>query len=224
MEQTKVLLVDDDTQLGNLLSMALTAEGYTVHFQNSLTGIKSIIEEFAPSILVFDVQVGEEDGIHHAKDILQAYPSMPILFISSHTDVDHVTRGVKTGGVGYLRKPFAMEELIAYIERFARTEKQKAQIAQVGGYRLNLTTRELTQKDKVIKQLSPHEFKCLTLLLENQNNIVPYQTLAEGIWNKKYSETEASMNNLIFKLRKIFENDRQIYIQTVKNVGYRLIC
>lgn len=224
MEQTKVILVDDDTQLGNLLNMSLTEEGYLVHFQNSLTGIKSIIEEFNPSILVFDVEVGKEDSINHAGDILQAYPSLPILFISSHTDVEYVARGVRTGGVGYLRKPFEAEELIAYIERFARMEAQKVQFVQVGSYRLNMTTRELTQKDELIKQLSPNEFKCMLLLLENRNEIVTYQTLSEGVWNKKYAETEATMNNLISKLRKILENNRQISIQTLKNVGYRLIC
>lgn len=224
MKQNKVVLIDDDTNLGNLLSMALCADGYKVHFQNSLTGIKDIIGEFKPSILVLDVEIGEEDGILHAKDILQTYPFLPILFISSHTDIENVVRGVRTGGVGYIRKPFDIQELKIYIDRFALSGESKKQVVEIGSYILDLKARKLLQENMVIKQLSPHEFSCLRILLKKRNNIVSYEKLSEKIWNKTYSETEATMNNLISRLRKLLENDPLIRIQTIKNVGYKLIC
>ena len=224
MPQIHVILIDDDTDLGNLTSMALRAEGYKVHFQNTLAGLKGIIEEFKPSVLVLDVEIGEEDGIVHAKEILKTYPLLPILFISSHTDIESITRGVRTGGMGYIRKPFDVRELKIYIERFALVGKNDESFAEIGRYALQLKTHELFYGDKVVKQLSPHEFTFLRMLLENKNGIVPYEILSDKVWGKKYSETEASMNNLISKLRKLLENDPHVCIQTVKNIGYKLIC
>lgn len=223
MSAIKVILVDDDTDLGNLLSMALSAEGFTVHFQNRLSGLQSIIEEFKPSVLVLDVEIGGEDGIVHAQEILKTHPALPILFISSHTDIESVTRGIRTGGVGYIRKPFDLQELKIYIERFALADAHNEMVIEIGNYTLRLKTRELFYRDKDIKQLSPHEFIFLQLLLQNRNNIVRYEDLAEKVWSKKYLETEASMNNLVSRLRKLLENDSHVCIQTVKNVGYKLV-
>lgn len=223
MEPTKVILVDDDTHLGNLITMELTADGYIVHFQNSLSGIKSIIDSFKPSILVLDVEIGADDGITSAKDILQDYPSMPILFISSHTDTDNISRGVRSGGVGYIRKPFDMEELKVYIERFALTEKDETHINEIGSYSLNLETRELLHNDVLIRQLTPLEFNGLQLLIQNRNEIILYKEISKKVWNKEYPETEASMHNLIAKLRKLLKNDPRIFIQTIREIGYKLI-
>ncbi|HTN68630.1 MAG TPA: response regulator transcription factor [Dysgonamonadaceae bacterium] len=221
MEPTKVILVDDDTHLGNLISMELTADGYKVHYQNSLTGIKGIIESFEPSILVLDVEIGEDDGITTATDILETYPLMPILFISSHIDIDDIKRGVSGGGVGYIRKPFDMDELKVYIERFALTEKSL--FTEIGSYSLNLETRELLHKGVRITQLSLLEFNGLQLLLKNKNKTVDYKDISIKLWDKEYPETEASMNNLISKLRKLLKNDPRIFIQTIREIGYKLI-
>jgi DNA-binding response OmpR family regulator len=222
MEQTKVLLVDDDTDLGNLISMVLKADGYIVHYQNSLAGIEGIIQEFKPSIVVLDVEVGEDDGIEKAKEIIQTHPSLPILFISSHTDMDSVRRGIGSGGVHYFRKPFDMQELKIYIDRFTHPEREKATFAEIGDYSLNLNTRELFYKHNLVKQLSALEYHMLRLLLQNKNEVVSNETLSEKIWNKKYPETEASINNLVSKLRKLFEVDQDVEIQNVKGIGYRL--
>lgn len=223
MEQTKVLLVDDDTDLGNLISMVLTADGYRVHYQNSLAGIEGIIQEFKPSIVALDVEVGEDDGIEKAREIIQTHPSLPILFISSHTDMDSVRRGIGSGGVHYFRKPFDMQELKIYIDRFTHPEREKATFAEIGDYSLNLNTRELFYKHNLVKQLSPLEYQLLRLLLQNKNEVVSNEILSEKIWNKKYPETESSLNNVISKLRKVVNKDTEVQIQTIKNKGYKLV-
>lgn len=221
MSTIKVILVDDDTDLGDLVSSCLIDNGYGVHYQNTLFGLENIIEAFKPSILVLDVEIGLEDGITHAKNIIQKYPSVPILFISSHIETDDVTRGIISGGVGYLRKPFDMEEVCAYIERFAVPVNSVDKI-QFGSYSLSITTRELFLKDSIEKQLSRLEFNLLHLLLENANNIVTHETIAETIWQKDYQEIEHTLNNLISKLRKILNEDTSVDIDTIKNVGYKL--
>lgn len=222
MEKTKIILVDDDIDLGDLISSSLISEGYEVHFQSSLAGIESIIEAFNPSILILDVEIGEDDGVTRAKNILQEFPSLPILFISSHTEAPDVARGVTVGGVGYIRKPFDMEELKAYIKRFALRIKTNGRITKIGHYTLNRQTRELHLRGVLMKQLSRLEFDVLQLLLANANDIVVYESLSKKIWNKKHSEVEHTLNNVISKLRKALHHTDAVDIQTIKDVGYKL--
>ena len=221
-DSIKVVLVDDDILLGNMVSSVLTADGYKVHFQNSLTGITNIIHEFDPSILILDVEIGEEDGITTAQQIIEIYPSLPILFISSHIESGTATRGIRTGGVGYVRKPFEMEELEAPIDRFALPGREISGMQIGDNYSLNIQTRELYYQGGKVKQLSPHEFTGLLLLTQNKNEIVSYETLSKRVWGKPYVDTEASMNNLISKIRKLLESDLNIILHTIKNIGYKL--
>src|SRR5690554_2797995 len=115
MEPLKVLFVDDDLEFGQIITLGLTRLGHKVHFQTSLAGIDEAIVQFAPAMIVLDVEIGEDNGIDKAKELLSLFPSIPILFVSSHTDVSFVTKGIAAGGVNYLKKPFDIRELDAYI-------------------------------------------------------------------------------------------------------------
>ena len=97
MEPLKVLFVDDDTDLGNIINIGLATLGYRVHFQNSLLAINEVIDQFSPSIIVLDVEIGDDNGIEKAREITQKFPSIPILFVSSHTDISYITEGLEVG-------------------------------------------------------------------------------------------------------------------------------
>lgn len=223
-EAVKVLIIDDDTELGNLMNMALKLSGYDVHFQSSLIGVEAIIEQFAPSIIVLDVEVGCENGIEKANKIVKAYPDIPILFISSHTDIDNITKGISVGGVGYLKKPFEIQELEVYINRFA-TKPNIDQFVHIGAYSLNLCNQQLIYKEEHIKNLSPMENNGLLLLIKNKNKIVARQQFYEVLWGTNLEAgMEATLNNLILKLRKFLEKDSKITIKTIKFKGYMLDC
>jgi DNA-binding response OmpR family regulator len=224
-EAVKVLIIDDDTELGNLMNMALKLSGYDVHFQSSLIGVEAIIEQFAPSIIVLDVEVGREDGIEKANKIVKAYPDIPILFISSHTDIDNIRKGISVGGVGYLKKPFEIQELEVYINRFATKPNSADQLVPIGAYSLNICNQQLIYKEEHIKSLSPMENNGLLLLIKNKNKIVTRQQFYDVLWGTNpESEMEATLNNLISKLRKLLEKDSKITIKTIKYKGYILEC
>lgn len=223
-EAVKVLIIDDDTELGNLMNMALKLSGYDVHFQSSLIGVEAIIEQFAPSIIVLDVEVGRENGIEKANKIIKTYPDIPILFISSHTDIDNITKGISVGGVGYLKKPFEIQELEVYINRFA-TKPNTDQLVLIGAYSLNLSNQQLIYKQEHVKNLSPMENNGLLLLIKNKNKIVSRQQFYEVLWGTNFETgMEATLNNLILKLRKLLEKDSKITIKTIKFKGYILEC
>ncbi len=223
-EAVKVLIIDDDTELGNLMNMALKLSGYDVHFQSSLIWVEAIIEQFTPSIIVLDVEVGRENGIEKANKIIKTYPDIPILFISSHTDIDNITKGISVGGVGYLKKPFEIQELEVYINRFA-TKPNTDQLVPIGAYSLNPNNQQLIYKQELIKNLSPMEYNGLLLLIKNKNKIVTRRQFYEVLWGTNLETgMEATLNNLILKLRKLLEKDSKITIKTIKFNGYMLDC
>lgn len=106
MSKAKVLFIDDDVMLGNIVTMALTEEGYAVHQQNSLTGIKAVVNEFRPAIIVMDVEIGVEDGIDVMPELYAVSPEIPIIVISSHTESNELIRALRNGAIAYLKKPF----------------------------------------------------------------------------------------------------------------------
>ena len=158
--QTRIILVEDDIDLGEVIYSVLENDGYNIHFQSSFLGIEDKIRSFNPSILVFDVEVGNDDGINIASKILKNYPKIPILFISSHTESEYATKGIVTGGIGYIRKPFELNELKAYIDRFAISSHSPDII---GNFTIDKTNYNIYLSGELIKQLTPLEFKILKI-------------------------------------------------------------
>ncbi len=219
MTKLRVLFVDDDTELGNFVSMALTSLGYKVHFQNSLIGIESIIEEFSPSIILFDVEIGQDNGIDRAKKVLSKFKHVPILFVSSHTDAKMIAKGISTGGVAYMRKPFSITELNAYIRRFALD----VNILKIASYSLDIREQSLFYNDTLIKKLSKLEFKLLELLISHKKALITKEQIAQTLWRVNSGEEyEANINNLISKIRELLSKDTSVSLKTIRGKGYRL--
>jgi Response regulators consisting of a CheY-like receiver domain and a winged-helix DNA-binding domain len=222
MEPLKILFVDDDLDFGKLICLGLNQLAYKVHFQTSLAGIEEAITQFSPSIIVLDVEIGEENGIEKARELISVFPSLPILFVSSHTDISFVTEGIAAGGVHYLKKPFDIRELDAYIQRFASKQPISKEIC-IGNYLLNAETSQLFYDDTLPIQITPLEKNALVLFWKNKNTPVSSDLLSRDVWGKKHTpDLDPSIHNLISKLRKLLNKDEHVWISTVKGVGYQL--
>lgn len=220
MNKARVLFIDDDVMLGNIVTMALTNEGYVVHQQNSLTGIKAVVSEFRPAIIVMDVEIGAEDGIDAMPELYAVSPEIPIVIISSHTASNEVVRALQNGAVAYLKKPFEPEELIAYIERYAHTAQKLLPKIKIASLELDVQTHILYQESRKLKKLSKLEFALLLLLNEHQGEIVSHGEISK-LWGGAIIE-DHSLYNLIAKLRKTLSVDVHIKIDTVGGDGYIL--
>ena len=219
---TKILLVDDDIDLGGFIDMALTSLGYEVHFQNSLLGINAVIGEFNPGVIVLDVEIGKQNGIEEAENILKYYPNIPVIFISSHSQIENISKGLSAGGVCFLKKPFDIQELEAYIHRFSYDNPQE-NVISIGMYSLELTNQKLIFKEEVVKHLSPLEKNGLLLLIKNVNKVIKREEFSKELWGDEFSSTnEATLNNLISKLRGMIKKDTRLSIKTIKFNGYML--
>lgn len=220
MNKAKVLFIDDDVMLGNIVTTALTDEGYVVHQQNSLTGIKAVVSEFRPAIIVMDVEIGAEDGIDAMPELYAVSPEIPIVIISSHTASNEVVRALQNGAVAYLKKPFEPEELIAYIERYAHTAQKLLPKIKIASLELDVQNHILYQGSRKLKRLSKLEFALLLLLNEHQGEIVSHGEISK-LWGGAIIE-DHSLYNLIAKLRKTLSVDVHIKIDTVGGDGYIL--
>lgn len=220
MNKARVLFIDDDVMLGNIVTMALTNEGYMVHQQNSLTGIKAVVSEFRPAIIVMDVEIGTEDGIDAMPELYAVSPEIPIVIISSHTASNEVVRALQNGAVAYLKKPFEPEELIAYIERYAHTAQKLLSKIKIASLELDVQNHILYQGSRKLKRLSKLEFALLLLLNEHQGEIVSHGEISK-LWGGAIIE-DHSLYNLIAKLRKTLSVDVHIKIDTVGGDGYIL--
>lgn len=226
MKKLKILFVDDDINLGGFVSNVLETDyNYRVHFQNTLIGINIIIQTLEPDIIILDVEIGEENGIDKAKDIVAKHPLIPIIFVSSHTEDDFITRGINTGGNAYLPKPLSIPVLVSYIQRFTTNtqQQQQQQVIEISHYQLNLITNKFSYKRQLVKKLSPFEKNTLELLMQHPNKVVTKEQFAEKLWGHSLeTQNIASLNNTLSKLRDLFKNDSSLKINTLRGIGYIL--
>lgn len=218
MDKIKVLFIDDDVALGQLVSTALQEEGFEIHYQSSLLGAKSVVAELEPNVIVLDVEIGLYDGITVAPELQRLVPDAPILFISSHTELSEVVRGLAAGAVTYLKKPIEIEELIAYIKRYAVPFRPS--LLKLASFGLDLSTRIVYKDSQQIRKLSKLEFMLLKLLYDHKNKVVTREEI-EKLWEGAIM-SEHSLYNFIAKLRKLFADDSDITLVTMQENGYML--
>lgn len=213
----KVLLIDDDTLLGNILTTTLTMEGMEVHYQSSLTGLKAVVKEFKPNIAVLDIEVGTGDGITRMPDIRKVTDTLPVIIISSHTEADEVKRALQQGALVYLKKPIDVFELKAYIERYANEWKQTS--LYFGNMELDTESRILSYRGEEVKRLTWLEYGILTLLYEHAGKSVPHACFSD-LWEDG-AMSDASLQNYISRVRKLISKDPSLSLDSTGK-GYVL--
>jgi DNA-binding response OmpR family regulator len=221
MANTKVLLIDDDINLGNILTVGLRKYGFETEYMTSLYAIEEMVKKYQPNIIVLDVEVGIENGIKVMPKLQLCFSDIPVIFISSHTDVEYVVDAIGNGGMAYLKKPFSTKELIAYIKKYANNHKEKSYELVFGESVLNTSTHILSVAGNEPKRLSEKEYKLLSVLILHINDIVTRKDISSELWPNGYASNE-SLNNLISRLRNYLRKDASINIKTFFKSGLQL--
>ncbi len=226
-QKIKVLLVDDDTILGNGIIAELNERGFETTYLSAVYGVSEAIQQFKPDILVFDVEIGKENGIAMAENLFKGSPLLPIIFISSHHEDEIKEAGLSAGAVAYLDKPFSIKLLVAHIDRFVRMTKNSSgtfsNIIPVSSMQLDTKNRALILNDGSIVDLRSMEFNILRELVVNINKIVSRENIYFAIWeNQTAYYNEQSLNNYIRRLRNILEHDNKVEIILHRGLGYKL--
>jgi two-component system, OmpR family, response regulator len=227
MKNTKILLAEDDSNLGTLLKNYLTAKNYeTVLFING-----SLALEAFPSgsygLCILDIMMPEMDGLTLAREIRLTDPDVPIIFLTAKNQKEDVIDGFKSGADDYITKPFSMEELLYRIEAILRRTNspaisRKDDSYTIGEYTFDPLKQFLVYKEQQIK-LTTKESELLELLCRHGNEILERNFALKTIWIDDNYFNARSMDVYITRLRKYLRKDPSVKILNIHGRGYKLI-
>ena len=228
MEQkTKLLLAEDDENLGLLLKEYLVAKGYEANlYPDGEAAYKGFMKEHY-DICILDIMMPKKDGFSLAKDIRMVNADIPIIFLTAKNLKDDVIEGFKLGADDYITKPFSMEELIFRIEAILRRTSQESLSASesvytLGKYTFDTRKQILSDAEKSVK-LTTKESDLLQLLCQNANKVLERNYALKSIWIDDNYFNARSMDVYITKLRKHLKDEPSVEIINVHGKGYKLI-
>lgn len=184
----------------------------------------AMFSELRPALVVTDVMMPRSDGFRLTRRIRSVDREVPILFLSARSSSDDVVEGFASGGDDYLRKPFAMNELLARIEALLRRREGRrpaGRVYAVGDYTFD-AERWMLSRGQERTKLSAREAAILAMLVEGGDGIVENSRILGEIWGDDSYYAQRSLNVYVTRLRHRLAADRRIEIVSVRNVGYRL--
>ena len=222
-DKLKILLCEDDENLGMLLREYLQAKGYAAELcPDGEAGYKAFMKTKF-DICVLDVMMPKKDGFKLAQEIRQGSPDMPIIFLTAKTLKEDILEGFKIGADDYITKPFSMEELVFRIEailRRVRGKKNKENtLYHIGRFTFDTQKQLLTIGEKQTKLTTKEN----ELLCSHANEILQRDFALKTIWIDDNYFNARSMDVYITKLRKHLKDDDQIEIINIHGKGYKLI-
>ncbi|MCF8221784.1 MAG: response regulator transcription factor [Bacteroidales bacterium] len=223
----KILLAEDDVNLGILLTDYLNAKGYSVSHH---TDGKKAIDAFSEAsfdLCLLDIMLPEIDGISLAKKIRAKREDIPVIFLTAKSQEDDKIEGFRVGADDYITKPFSMEELIYRIEAILRRTRNHP-LEDSEEYKLGIFTfqplSQVLRSDNKSHKLTTKESELLHLLCKNRNEILERNYALKTIWVDDNYFNARSMDVYITKLRKYLKEDPSITILNVHGKGYKLLC
>ncbi|MFA5575225.1 MAG: response regulator transcription factor [Brumimicrobium sp.] len=221
----KILLVEDDTSLGFVISDQLITSGYDVFLAtNGAEGFKRFNERKF-HLCIFDVMMPVKDGFSLAEDIRKIDKNIPILFLSAKSMTEDKVKGFNVGADDYLTKPFSSEELKARVKALLKrvnlqTEEVITKIP-IGKYTFDVSNYTLSGPD-FEKKLTKKETQILKILSQFINQVVPREIILNAVWGKDDYFVGRSMDVFVTKLRKYFSNDENVSIENIHGIGFKL--
>ncbi len=232
MEQgtTKVLLVEDDENLGKLLGEYLTAKGYDTTLRTDGDEGYQAYKKGEHDFLILDIMMPLKDGITLAREIRSIDAATPILFLTAKSMRSDTLEGFDAGADDYMVKPFSMDELVARMEAILRrarkdleeAEALKKEVNQLGHYKFNYTDQYL-ERDGERRQLTTKENELLFLLYKYRNRLLEREVALRAVWGNEGYFNGRSMDVYIARLRKYLKNDPGLRILNVHGKGFKLV-
>ena len=223
-EQVRVLVVDDEPNIVDVISMALRFEGFSVDSAGSGADAIASVAASKPQVMVLDVMLPDIDGFEVARRLAGARAGVPILFLTARDGTEDIVRGLTLGGDDYMTKPFSLEELVARIRTILRrsglTEPESSQLV-FADLALDEDTREVSRGARPI-ELTATEFRLLRYLMANPRRVLTRAQLLDHVWQYDFGGDARVLETYISYLRKKIDVEAPALIHTVRGVGYVL--
>ncbi|MGG7160067.1 response regulator transcription factor [Clostridium baratii] len=220
----KILIVDDDLEILNLLKDIFEDEGFLVYTANDSNNAITLLKNL-PDIILLDVMMPGKDGFSLCTEIRDSV-KCPIIFLTAKTEEADIIKGLALGGDDYITKPFSVKEIRARVMAHLRRDKRKSNINKnflmFNNLKIDLNSREVLYYDNLVK-LTKREFDIIELLSLNSGQVFSKERIYEKIWGYDAEGDSSTVAEHIKKLRAKFQNINSNFrfIQTVWGVGYK---
>jgi two-component system, OmpR family, response regulator len=221
----RVLVVDDEATLAELMSMALRLEGWDV--RSAADGVSAVrtARDFRPDAVVLDVMLPDVDGFEVLRRMRAEAPALPVLFLTAKDSVEDRIAGLTAGGDDYVTKPFSLEEvtlrLRALMRRTGVTEAGEGASLVVGDLTLDEDSREVHRAGEPV-ELTATEFELLRFLMRNPRRVLSKAQILDRVWHYDFGGQANIVELYISYLRKKIDAGRAPMIHTLRGAGYVL--
>ena len=224
MPPPRILVVDDEPNIAELLSAALSFEGYEVGVASTGAEALDQVRTFRPNLVMLDVMLPDFDGTEVCKRLRNQGEQMPIVFLTARDTVQDKVEGLSMGD-DYVTKPFSIEELMARVGAILRRAGEVAaadtSILQFADLTMNVDTHEVWRDEHPI-DLTATEFNLLRYLLENARRVISKSELLDNVWGFEFQGDPNIVETYISYLRKKVDASEPALIHTIRRVGYTL--
>ena len=228
-DEIKVLMAEDDENLGLILSERLKSKGFAVDLATDGSMAFDMFNAKSYDLLILDIMMPVKDGFTLAKEIRKTNPDTPIIFVTARSMKEDVLKGFEIGADDYLTKPFSMDELMVRIHAVLRRTLRRGVVSagEVDQYHFskthfNAVTQTLTI-DGQQTDLTSKESELLRMLSARINEVVPREQALKQIWGSDTYFNGRSMDVFISKLRKMLQSDGNVEIMNVHGKGFKLV-
>ena len=223
-ESSRVLVVDDEPNIVDVISMALRFQGFTVESAGTGTEALSQVAAFRPDLIVLDVMLPDMEGFDVAKRLGAERAATPIIFLTARDAPEDKLRGLTSGGDDYVTKPFSLEELLARVRNvLRRTGRAEADSSRLSFEDLELDedSREVSRAGEPI-ELTATEYRLLRYFMVNPRRVLTRAQLLEHVWEYDFGGDARVLETYVSYLRKKLDAHGAPLIHTVRGVGYAL--
>nr|WP_200940121.1 MtrAB system response regulator MtrA [Aeromicrobium sp. Root495] len=219
----RVLVVDDDASLAEMLTIVLEAEDLTARVCRTGSEVMEAMADFKPDVVLLDLMLPGIDGMQVCREIRKT-SAVPIIMLTAKADTPDVVRGLEAGADDYITKPFKNTELVARIRVRLRRTDQIAEPLEFGDIVLDPAGHTVTRKGQPL-ELTPLEFDLLACLLGSPEQVFTRETLLQKVWGYHHPGDTKLVNVHMTRLRSKIEDDAENpqVIRTVRGVGYQAV-
>jgi DNA-binding response OmpR family regulator len=219
----KILLVEDDPALADVMRRGLTESGYVIDLEVDGEGAEAAASTTTYDAIILDVMLPGREGLAVARTLRARDILTPILMVTARDTVEDVVAGFDAGADDYLRKPFAFDELEVRLRSVTRRETvRQRDILQVGDLTMNLATHEVRRRDRPVV-LTPRETAFLAYFMRNAGLILTRPMLEDALWERDRETASNVIDVFVRRLRRKVDLDgEESIIQTIRGVGYRM--
>lgn len=222
----RVLIVEDDLDLGNLLKQYLELNNFQVHRVFDGIEAREDLKSNEYDIAILDVMMPREDGFELAQKLQVQHPNLPFLFVTARKMKEDVLTGLKLGADDYITKPFDADELILRIKNILKRKENavppKIETYQIGTFTFEPENFALISNNST-KTLTEKEVQLLSYFIQHKNQLIKRSDVLSHLWEEADFFSGRSLDVFVSRLRKYLSEDPSIQIESVRGVGFRFL-